>query len=258
MSDNPYESPRQPADATPPAGSWRGKLLSLAAILIAVVLLALLLLPAVRRTPREAARRMQCANNLKQIMLGLHNYVDEHHALPPAYTVDAQGRPLHSWRTLILPYVEQKALYDQIDLSKPWDDPVNAVALRQIPAVYRCPSTVIGREKTCYLAVVAPHGCFLATESRSLDQITDDHDSTLMVVEVDSDRAVPWMAPADADEAMILALADAQRFAHPGGANVVTVSGRVSFLPVTTPPAELRALVSIAGDDADAIGKAGR
>ena len=45
-----------------------------------------------------------CVNNLKQIALALHNYEEVYKVLPPAYTVDAQGRPLHSWRTLILPY----------------------------------------------------------------------------------------------------------------------------------------------------------
>ena len=71
---------------------------------------------------------MQCANNLKQIALALRNYESVYHALPPAYTVDAEGKPLHSWRTLILPYLEQQALYDKIDLSKPWDDPANKEA----------------------------------------------------------------------------------------------------------------------------------
>ena len=68
-------------------------------------------------------------NNLKQIALALLNYEQAHHALPPAYTVDAQGRPLHSWRTLILPYLDQESLYQTIDLSKPWNDPANAKAL---------------------------------------------------------------------------------------------------------------------------------
>ena len=57
------------------------------------------------------------------------NYEQAYNALPPAYTVDANGRPLHSWRTLILPYLEQESLYQTIDLSKPWNDPANARAV---------------------------------------------------------------------------------------------------------------------------------
>ena len=66
---------------------------------------------------REPSRRSQCKNNLKQIGLALHNYHEKYQAFPPAYTVDATGKPLHSWRTLILPFVDQQALYDKIDLS---------------------------------------------------------------------------------------------------------------------------------------------
>ena len=60
-------------------------------------------------------------------------------ALPPAYTVDADGRPLHSWRTLILPYLEQEPLYQTIDLSKPWNDPANAKARRNRSSRFSLP-----------------------------------------------------------------------------------------------------------------------
>ncbi len=70
-------------------------------------ILAGLLLPAVQAA-REAARRVQCSNNLKQIGLALHNYNAAYKSLPPPYTVDANGQKLHSWRTLILPFIEQK------------------------------------------------------------------------------------------------------------------------------------------------------
>ena len=65
------------------------------------------------RSAGEAARRSQCKNNLKQIMLALHNYADDHKSYPPRYTVDANGRPLHSWRTLILPWLDQAPLFDK-------------------------------------------------------------------------------------------------------------------------------------------------
>ncbi len=97
-----------------------------------------LLLPAVQ-SAREAARRMQCSNNMKQIALALHNYESVYKTLPPAFTVDANGNRLHSWRTLILPFIEQKSLYDNIDLSKPWDDPANAILQTVSIPTYACP-----------------------------------------------------------------------------------------------------------------------
>ncbi len=93
--------------------------------------------------------------------------------MPPAYTVDAKGRPLHSWRTLILPYLEQEPLYQMIDLSKPWNDPANAKALETSLPVFRCPEAVGPRNTTTYLAIVGPNGCLIPKESRRLAEITD-------------------------------------------------------------------------------------
>ena len=123
-----FENDPEFNEAIPKKSAGRGlRLVQVLMALGTIVLLIALLLPAVR-TAGPAARRAQCTNNLKQIALALHNYEQEHKALPPAYTVDATGRPLHSWRTLILPYLEQESLYRSIDLSKPWDDRSNAKA----------------------------------------------------------------------------------------------------------------------------------
>src|SRR5262249_28110992 len=92
-----------------------------------VLLLLAMLLPAVRNAG-PAAERNACSNNMKMIALAILNYADKYHELPPAYTVDANGKPLHSWRTLILPFLEEEKLYESIDLSKPWNDPANAKA----------------------------------------------------------------------------------------------------------------------------------
>jgi type II secretory pathway pseudopilin PulG len=99
------------------------------AVLGGIALLIAMLLPAVR-SAREPARRNQCLSQLKQIALALETYADVHGKFPPAYTTDADGKPLHSWRTLILPYMEEPQLYASIDLTKPWDDPVNAKAFK--------------------------------------------------------------------------------------------------------------------------------
>src|SRR4029453_12945484 len=71
-----------------------------------------LLLPAVQQA-REAARRTQCKNNLKQIGLALHNYADVYGSFPPAYIADETDKPMHSWRVLILPFLDQDQLYKE-------------------------------------------------------------------------------------------------------------------------------------------------
>ena len=128
---SPYNVPQDSVPEVTPK-SWGQRVVEgLVAVSIITILIALLL-PATR-SARPAARRTQCKNHLKQIGLALHNYHDAYGSFPPAFTTDADGRPLHSWRTLILPFGEHRTLYDTIDLSKPWDHPDNNAALEAIP-----------------------------------------------------------------------------------------------------------------------------
>jgi type II secretory pathway pseudopilin PulG len=213
-------------------------------------LLIALLLPAVR-TARGPARRNACINNLKQIALALHNYNDVYKAFPPAYTVDAEGKPLHSWRTLILPYIEEVALYKKIDLSKPWNDPANADAFKTEISAYRCPDLESPSEKgqTTYLAIVSPDGFFQCTEPRSLSDVTDKTSNTIMLVEAPIDRAVPWMAPQDADEKLLMAIGRDSKLSHPGIFLAAFVDGHVRSFESDLPADKRRALITIAADD---------
>ncbi len=211
-------------------------------------LLLAFLLPTARRGG-EAARRSMCKNNLKQIALALHNYESTYDALPPAYTVDAEGRPLHSWRTLILPFVDQAPLYNTIDLSKRWDDPANEKAYKTAPHVFRCPSVDIPQGQTTYLGLVAAGCCFHATKPRGLSEITDGLGETLMVVEVSPEEAVHWMAPTDTDGRFVQGFGTETKLAHEGGTHGAFVDGRVLFLSAEMSKAERRAMVTIAGGD---------
>jgi prepilin-type N-terminal cleavage/methylation domain-containing protein/prepilin-type processing-associated H-X9-DG protein len=223
-------------------------------VVVAIIgIIACLMLPNVR-TGRTAAERNSCQNNLKQIALGLLNYAEKHGELPPAYTTDADGKPLHSWRTLILPYIEERALYESIDLTKPWDDPANEKALNTIVSVYQCPSNPEPGNRTTYLAIVTPDSCFRATQGRKLEEVTDKASQTLMLIEVDLDHAVPWMAPTDADEQLILALGKS-KISHAGGiTNGVFLDGHVTGIAHgEKSEAPLRAAISASGnDDAEA------
>jgi prepilin-type processing-associated H-X9-DG protein len=192
---------------------------------------------------------MSCQNNLKQIALALHNYEEVYHCLPPAYTVDANGKPLHSWRTLILPYLEQLPLYEKIDLTKPWDDPANKAAYDTKVSTYKCPSASGSLTNTAYLAVVGPGCCFQATAPRRLAEMTDAPSLTLMVIEVDAEHAVHWMSPMDASERWILSFGESRQLPHPGGTQAAFMDGHVSFLGKEIKPATLRAAISVSGND---------
>lgn len=102
MSVNSGNDPEFNDTVPKPSSRRRITLVELLVVLSIVAVLIALLLPATR-SARPAAHRAMCVNNLRQIALALHNYEQVCKCLPPAYTVDASGRPLHSWRTLILP-----------------------------------------------------------------------------------------------------------------------------------------------------------
>ena len=102
------------------------------------VLIALLL-PAVQ-SAREAARRAQCTNNLKQMALAMFNYESATGAFPKPALTDKDGKPLLSWRVAILPYIEQNGLYNRFHLDEPWDSPHNKELIKEMPQTFVCPS----------------------------------------------------------------------------------------------------------------------
>ncbi len=160
-----------------------------------LMLLGLCLSPSMRYA-RPAAHRMQCANNIKQIGLALHNYHDVFKSFPPAVTFDAAGKPMHSWRVLILPWLEEQRLYDAYDMDEPWDGPNNAQLLDQIPRTFKCPAhDSPSNSDTTYCVVIGERTLFPPQGARSLRDIVDDTSNTVAVVE--QSKGIPWMAPLD-------------------------------------------------------------
>jgi prepilin-type N-terminal cleavage/methylation domain-containing protein/prepilin-type processing-associated H-X9-DG protein len=115
-------------------------------VVIAIIgLLIALLLPAVQQA-REAARRSQCVNNLKQIGLAIHNYHDSYNVLPSAEPGGTGTLARASAFAAILPYLDQAAIYTQYDFSLGNSDPANLKAVSQRIAGYLCPSANIPRQ----------------------------------------------------------------------------------------------------------------
>jgi len=214
--------------------------------------LVALLLPAVQAA-REAARRAQCTNNLKQIGLALHNYQSTHGRFPPAASVGKDGKPLLSWRVALLPFLEQQALYERFHLDEPWDSPHNKELLKLLPSTYACPSRPDVKPgttatTTTYRAITGKGAAFEGAEGRKLADFTDGLSNTLMVVE--SRDAVPWTAPDDLtfDPAPDAPLPEVGS-AHPGGFNALFGDGSTRFIKASLNPATLRALMTRAGGE---------
>lgn len=207
--ENPYAMPE---GEMPRPSRWR-RGLGWLAVAVVVGLVILGLLSGVRRGVPEVARRIACSQNMQRIGNALHAYHDEHGAFPPACLRDAEGRPLHGWRTLLLPYLGERELFASIDLSKPWDDPANAAAWKRVPICFQCPSAHAEKGQTVYLAVVSPQGCFRADGQVRFDEVTMPS-RTLLVAEFPRSRAVHWMAPEDADEEVFARLEPAAEPGH--------------------------------------------
>jgi len=206
-----------------------------------------LLLPAVQ-SAREAARRTQSMNNLKQLALALHNYHDVHGHFPPQAITDKNGKPLLSWRVALLPYLEWNTLYEQFHLDEPWDSPHNSALIEQMPEVFRNPSAPRIPGIAHYLGVVGKGAFFEEGKTRSIRDIRDGTSNTIMLVEVDPDRGVIWTKPEDFPFHPENPL-DGLGHAHPGGFNVVFADGSVRFISSTIDPEVFRALITIAGGE---------
>ncbi|MEX0936573.1 MAG: DUF1559 domain-containing protein [Pirellulales bacterium] len=156
-----------------------------------------LLLPAVN-SAREAARRMESQNNLKQIALAMHVYHAQANHLPARASFDEEGNALLSWRVHLLPYLEQEALYDQFKLDEPWDSPHNKQLIAQMPKIYKTPNTAnIADGKTVYQVPVGEGTIFPGTEETTFAEIRDGTSNTILALEVDADEAVEWTKPED-------------------------------------------------------------
>jgi prepilin-type processing-associated H-X9-DG protein len=146
---------------------------------------------------RTPGRRSTCQNNLRQIALALQEYHDMYGSFPPAYIADKSGRPMHSWRVLILPYMEQRPLYNLYRFDEPWNGPNNRKLAHKIVRVYSCPDEKWKySSEASYLAILGPHTAWPGEKPRSLKEFADGTSNVLLVVEVHN-SGIHWMEPRD-------------------------------------------------------------
>jgi hypothetical protein len=155
-----------------------------------------LLMPAVGKA-KMVSQRSASANNLKQITLALQNYESHYGSFPPAYVTDTDGKPLYSWRVLILPYLEEDALYERFDKSKAWDDPANIDVSNSMVKVFRSPfDEGLADNGVSYVGIVGRNTMFPTGSGRKLAEVVDGTSNTIMVLEVKG-LAGSWAEPND-------------------------------------------------------------
>lgn len=206
-------------------------------------------------TYRETTLRMQSQNNLKQLGLGMHMYHDTYKSFPLRGSDDPELGINMSWRVRLLPYLEQLPIHDQIDYHQPWDGPANSTFHGQMPRTYAVPPARRDARETSYLVFTGPDDPrqpprergsplfgFGANRGVGLRSIIDGTTNTIMIVEADRDRSVPWMKPADL-------VYDKQNpkaglgNVRSGGFIVVMADGSTRFLPNTIDDEVLRRLI---------------
>lgn len=220
--------------------------LGLSVLCIIPVLIALLL-PAIQAA-RGAAQRTADSNQAKMISLALMNYEAQYGAFPPAVVTDADGKPLYSWRVLILPFLEQGNLYDQYHLDESWDSPHNKPLSDTVVSSFQSMAEPRDTPHTNFVAVVGPGTVFPSDGSKvSIGSIQDGPSNTAVVVQV-AGPGIPWAAPEDLDlDSMPMTVnhpsGQGISSPHGRGAIVALADGSVHFVRDTASPEAIRKLL---------------
>ncbi len=196
-----------------------------------------LLVPAVS-SARKAAGRVQSANNLKQLGIALFMYHNDHDAFPPAFTADDEGKPLLSWRVEMLPYLGQKALYDEFHHDEPWDSPHNHKLIGRMPPLFRAARSRAPVGQTNYLAVLGAGGAFSGKMAANLNNLKAGAAMTAVIVET-ADQGVPWTKPVDFTPDPTAPTAGLRNSSQ-GGFNVLFADGHVSFISINGTPDSIK------------------
>jgi len=207
-----------------------------------------LLLPSVQAA-RAAARRTVGMNNLRQLSLAMMIHENTSGSLPASAICDKDGKPLLSWRVAMLPYLEGQVLYEQFHLDEPWDSEHNKKLLENMPEVFASPNRDGKPGTTRYLVPTGAGTMFpAAAAGTKLADVADGLTNTILVVEAEPAKAVPWTKPEEltvnAEKPLTgLTHAEAEGFA------VAFADGHVSWMPRDVAADVLKALFTPAGGE---------
>lgn len=183
--------------------------------------------------------------------MAVANYHETYKCYPPPFIADADGKPMHSWRILVLPFLERNDLYQQYRFDEPWDGPNNRKLADQMPsnyALHGCEQP--GNVTTNYLRVIGDSTASPANRTVNEMEVVDGTLNTLFIIE-NVDSGIHWMEPRDLTfDSMSFVVGAPQGISSwlepPAG---LTLAGIVQTIPIETPPAILRGFFTIAGSE---------
>ncbi len=203
---------------------------------------------------RESAAEVSRMNNLRQIVIAIHNFHDVYGKFPPQALTDAAGQRLLSWRVLILPYIGEMELYDAFRLDEPWDSEHNIKLLKKMPQVYASGDAAESTAQlrpgvTCYVAPMTAKSIFgRQGPLLRFPDITDGLSNTIMLVECNPENAVPWSKPED----VVIDSANPLVKLNRAGQDyfiIAIADGAIQKLPADVAPEFFQALLTINGGE---------
>lgn len=208
-------------------------------------------LPGLVRTSSIA----DASTKLEQVRLALELYHDRWGSYPPAYIADANGRPMHSWRVLILDELGYSNIKQRYDFSKPWDSLENQALLTEIPGPYAIDvdKDAYANLETSIVAIVGDGTLFPGKTSARRSDITDDPATTLMAVER-HESGISWMEPRDLVRSRMSNVINGSgandiHVLRPEGAVAIMADGSTRTLSPRFSPAALSAITTISGGE---------
>jgi hypothetical protein len=243
--------------ASSPERGLRNARFSLRSLLLFITALSVLLAIGVAiwvkivAPARHGVKGALCTSNLVKIHRALYLYDCDNGSLPPAYVNGPDGTPAHSWRVLILPYldtwgIDGEAIHGKYSMSEPWNGPNN----RRLPVPvaesrFACPcGTEQGTTLTSYVVLVGRGTLFPGTETVTLSDIPESLDPILVIELTHSD--IQWTEPRDLSIGSVntSSATNCVRLSRPhaGQFRYITARGRIGVLPPGTSVDDLKGL----------------